>query len=254
MRRSRQGFTLVELLVVIGVIAVLVAILLPVVSKARRHAERVACASNLRQLGQALLMYAQENGQWLPMPADKRFRHEEDWIHWQTGRDLNQSGLWTHLGKSDRVLKCPSGVEERAWSPYPYSYSVNTRISGIRTNTGGETEWSAPPIKLTKVKLSVRKILAFEENSDAIDDGGWGQTKLPVTTKPLNLTGWVSVRHHRGPEWEESGDSGTWTRRGNVVFVDGHCGFMLRSHASLPYHIDPLNNGALHPVYGLPEH
>jgi len=72
----RDGFTLVELLVVIGIIAVLISVLLPVLASARESANKVKCLSNMKQIGLAYLMYAQNNKGVFPcfmtyIPASK---------------------------------------------------------------------------------------------------------------------------------------------------------------------------------------
>lgn len=64
-KHARRGFTLIELLVVVAIIVVLIALLLPSLSKARENARATVCQSNLRQLGAASMMYANDYDQWL---------------------------------------------------------------------------------------------------------------------------------------------------------------------------------------------
>ena len=72
-----KAFTLIELLVVIAVIAMLVAIIVPAMAKAREQGKRVVCLSNLRAIGESIYVYAHDNDDFL-VPGDAR----EPWIIW----------------------------------------------------------------------------------------------------------------------------------------------------------------------------
>lgn len=78
---SRRGFTLIELLVVIAIIAILAAILFPVFAQAREKARQSACLSNMKQVSTALMMYAQDYDEALPVqPNERGLLHRRDSI------------------------------------------------------------------------------------------------------------------------------------------------------------------------------
>jgi prepilin-type N-terminal cleavage/methylation domain-containing protein/prepilin-type processing-associated H-X9-DG protein len=245
-RRRRGAFTLVELLVVIGIIALLVGLLLPVLSKARENANRIKCLSNLRQLGVAFVLYANSNDQYLPYAAVCGDPHDEDWIWWQSNRigSVSTGGIGQYLAVSASldVLRCPSDeLKFRARQPaYPFSYSLNNMITSYSSHAGVPN--SALVNKLVNVQNSSEKILLYEEDGATIDDGNGSLYVQPSSLHYVNL---LALRHdmsERRVKDVPPADNGVIPNAkacGNVVFCDGHGEYVPRSYAHSAAHAAP---------------
>jgi prepilin-type N-terminal cleavage/methylation domain-containing protein/prepilin-type processing-associated H-X9-DG protein len=124
---SRRAFTLVELLVVIGIIAVLVSILLPTLRSVRRQANLVQCSSNMKQLSMAMLMYIQDNKGKFPaaefFPIAGAYPYGWGWANELVAQNyIKAPGLSVYKFPGDTVKKfnrnnvfrCPEGIDEDA--------------------------------------------------------------------------------------------------------------------------------------------
>ncbi len=116
--RKKNGFTLIELLVVIAIIAILAAILFPVFAKAREKARQIACVSNLKQIGTALMMYVQDYDEtypsipWNTVSGGNYYTESNCYIY--NGEYTGSCGYRTQLEpyiKNGNVFKCPSDSE-----------------------------------------------------------------------------------------------------------------------------------------------
>lgn len=123
MRRPR-AFTLVELLVVIGIIAILISVLLPTLGRARESAQRTACLSNVRELGNFFRLYAAQNKDAMPIgcvggnvasptSVEKQFSYVVNWNN-TNGTKVVEMGCLPMAGlvKSPRTFYCPSYTQD----------------------------------------------------------------------------------------------------------------------------------------------
>jgi len=122
--RSPVAFTLIELLVVIGIIGILASLLMPAFSRAKGKAHDIHCISNLRQIGIALSIYADENNGRLPF-AERQPTSPVDPTH-VLARIVDV--LSNHVGGAVAVFNCPRdrfGFYKREGSSYEWNYQAN---------------------------------------------------------------------------------------------------------------------------------
>jgi prepilin-type N-terminal cleavage/methylation domain-containing protein len=191
--RRVRAFTLVELLVVIGIIALLISILLPALQAAKIQANRVACMSNMRQISMCWVMYANDykgsagacnwlsidnqtsTGNWLYWPAVQGVSPTAEPTILKTGTDADRlrvisSGSYYKYMKSTGIFRCPFDAPPYNNSGSVYSitsYGMNGAVNYFGNTVGGSAWW----FKTNNFKKNAIIFWEMEPLSGTFNDG-----------------------------------------------------------------------------------
>ncbi|MCM8532828.1 MAG: prepilin-type N-terminal cleavage/methylation domain-containing protein [Lentisphaeraceae bacterium] len=220
---SKKLFTLIELLIVISIIAILVSLLLPSLSKAREEARKAVCFSNLKQISYRTFAYSSQNNQFFPPVIMKgtKISFDDQVTEYLTMAEKNQDSLYeTNIrAAEDDVWVCPSDDLER-----PYTKGVQKLALSYGINEGSNWAANGEPKGLANINGHSVKHQQVEEPA-----------------KVLMLGERIRKQQYRGNRGG-LGIVGKGTRRGafvhekveyrTFIFVDGHIGFLHEGIAS----------------------
>lgn len=223
MKRNEKAFTLVELLVVISVIAILLAILMPALGKARETAKRAQCGFNLKQLMLAWFMYADNNNgfvmqgkdynKWTPFPTYIQFWNGK----WVTDASMSGGGymipeegyLWKYA-PNGKLNACPSLRKEMTLADHgQLGYGYNVRYLSGQDDAKTGTVWITRWVKLVNIKQTSRKM--------AFGDCARNKMGAAATGSPQEMTPFIFP-----PRQQFASFQGRHNRNGNVAWIDGH--------------------------------
>jgi prepilin-type N-terminal cleavage/methylation domain-containing protein len=209
-KRLDGGFTLVELLVVIGIIALLISILIPALNKARENSMKLKCLSNLRQIGTAIVMYSNDSKQWLPFCNWGPTSPRPGWLYAGTVVPNNpkmvETGvLWPYL-KSKEIYKCPShSTLDRGMSGVTDEYT-SFLMDGATCGFGGVR----PQYRITKFKPDY--ILMWEADEKGGARWNDGSSFPPESYNPNDpFASAMAVRHGKAA---------------TALYMDSHAGWL----------------------------
>jgi prepilin-type N-terminal cleavage/methylation domain-containing protein/prepilin-type processing-associated H-X9-DG protein len=207
------GFTLIELLVVIAVIAVLAALLLPVLAKAKESGRAIQCLNNLRQIGLAVRLYADDNGDALPRSQHSAFANNQ--LPWEraVAPQLGFSTTtWTNLlGGS---YHCPSDKRPGALS---YGMNVYFELGPDDDYVGKPQTWR----KLGQIPHPATTVFTAETSTGA--DHVMPEYWISVQDAMNDV---VTTRHRN---------------RSNYAFLDGHAQLLPITKTYSPPQVDSWN-------------
>ncbi len=260
----KHAFTLIELLVVIAIIAILAAMLLPALAKAKAKAQQSFCSNNTKQLGLGMMLYIGDSQDTYAGAgsANTYGPHLEDWIYWRTGANmqtingtlmtLDKSPLIRLLGTgtSTNIFRCPMDQNDKdrityaqsGDGPYFYSYEITSyNVNAAGANLGFttiiDTTGKAYYYKSSSVRNPSGKIMVVEpvasltpNDEPAIESANGANWVVqcgrwePFGTSLTGLNNYLTIRHNK---------------RSDATFADGHVEAISQQYATNIMYSEP---------------